>query len=666
MPAAAMSTLSALREKLDAKDIEMKALNDVILKQGRLLQASRAEATDEAVRRKESLMKVHQARNDKLVGENEALRDALKREELARRASEERYQQARAELQAAAELRADLEMASPSLNRSGSVVSQRSSSIITVGAAADAALTDDTAVALSEELAAAQAELGNVREELRASEQAAAELQDEVKTLQGMMTAMEDDLTSARSEAEHLKVRLNARTPAPKDSARGGDQVDDAPQMEGGTDGHMKLPLATYKALQDQRAELGKYIEQLEARLDGFDRSRGVIARQREAAAHAATAERCAEVTHRLRATETKLASAAAALEPTLRSLKNAESSNEELRRAADSLRNELARETKLRKAAAEMALIAHTGLHAGSDALAKAGSLLPRGSADASGVHDALVTIQKSLAVAIEKAEAFAPFSTPPSPQFAAPSVVEQLHLMADRPPPSVPRAHTQARSAQDMAALDSPRRAGPSSASAPGIGGGDAEKQRAPFSRSIAKSATLSSASTPSLVLPVSPPSPALLSMEKLAAASPKPALSIQVALPPAESLHVEDAVCLSRPASVPSLVEQSVHFRELLEGPCATPQEALATSASSGFASLHHRRAKQPMVLGPMGHLIPRPTSRGAQQQQQQQQQPHSQRTQILDAHAVRPATAGTANGPMPSIIGQRPAVTLKLRR
>ena len=48
MPAAAMSTLSALREKLDAKDIEMKALNDVILKQGRLLQASRAEATDEA------------------------------------------------------------------------------------------------------------------------------------------------------------------------------------------------------------------------------------------------------------------------------------------------------------------------------------------------------------------------------------------------------------------------------------------------------------------------------------------------------------------------------------------------------------------------------------------------------------------------------------------
>ena len=134
-----------------------------------------------------------------------------------------------------------------------------------------------------------------------------------------------------------------------------------------------------------------------------------------------------------------------------------------------------------------------------------------------------------------------------------------------------------------------------------------------------------------------------------------------------PPADDLRHDDTAILCRPASMASLTQHGFHFRELLESPVTSPTRSdMASSWTSqsaqAFPPPQKRRSssKQPMMLGPMGHVIsrPRPSSRSGQ--------PQLQQTNPTDRSPVRPATAGTANGPMPSIIGQRPAVALKIRR
>ena len=160
----------------------------------------------------------------------------------------------------------------------------------------------------------------------------------------------------------------------------------------------------------------------------------------------------------------------------------------------------------------------------------------------------------------------------------------------------------------------------------------------------------------------------------------------------------IRPEDAYThLARPSSVPAL-GRAINFRELLEAPFATPDGtgvssssptspfAASSSPTAHFPSPQKRKVaeKRSMVLGPMGHMMPRVNSRASQPphpllnpapvngmghlQDGQQHVPYQQQ-QYLQQQAsspVRPATAGTANGPMPAIIGQRPAVTLKIRR
>lgn len=166
----------------------------------------------------------------------------------------------------------------------------------------------------------------------------------------------------------------------------------------------------------------------------------------------------------------------------------------------------------------------------------------------------------------------------------------------------------------------------------------------------------------------------------------------------------IRPEDAYThVARPSSVPAL-GRAINFRELLEAPFATPDgtgtgvsssspaspwaasgsHGASSSPTAHFPSPQKRRiaAKQPMVLGPMGHMMPRVASRASQPPHpllnptpanggahlDGQHVPYQQQ-QYLQQQAsspVRPATAGTANGPMPAIIGQRPAVTLKIRR
>lgn len=103
--------LDALRHKLRDRDIEVASLNEVIMRQGRSLQQHSQASIDVALKRKEGILRTHMAKVEKLEAENEALKENLHREELARRDAETSRDAQQHELKAAAEMREVLKTA---------------------------------------------------------------------------------------------------------------------------------------------------------------------------------------------------------------------------------------------------------------------------------------------------------------------------------------------------------------------------------------------------------------------------------------------------------------------------------------------------------------------------------------------------------------------------
>ena len=479
--------MDILRARLNDRDTEVEALNAVILKQGRQIQQSSSAAVDEALRRKEGLLRAHQARCDKVEAENEALREELQRmrRDAARRDEEDRQRQTVTELVAAPAAAVATEAA--------------------VARAADA-----------EEAEEAKRVLGVVREELRTCKLRKAELEDVVSELRERSTRAEAALAEAKRAAAHEEKASAAAASAPAATAlrRGSIAFDGGAKREGGEGGvgsseGLSLPSETYHALMSQREELTEQVRMLERRLASHERGQAAAARQREAAAHAAMAERCAQITRQLRVAETRVARTTAALDPALKRLKGASEENATLRRECDHLRVDLDREVRLRTAVARMALAGYHGMHsvqrsaqtlrqpgvgpqarwpaAPAGAHGGPGGLLPpplsppphaADAADAAYAYAAPVDAAPAQAyVAAQAAEAeailqtalttlnsmggLAPFSTPPLPHLTPPSLLQQLHLLADLPPPNDAHpAHAPATSLTNgaMAAADEP----------------------------------------------------------------------------------------------------------------------------------------------------------------------------------------------------------------
>ena len=107
--------VASLRDKLKEKDLEVHSLNQVLLRQGRQLQNTSHAAVEEALKRKEGLVRAHQARADKLEMQNAALREELQREEHRRRKAEEECHQKQEELHAYVEMHGGRDLGSERL-----------------------------------------------------------------------------------------------------------------------------------------------------------------------------------------------------------------------------------------------------------------------------------------------------------------------------------------------------------------------------------------------------------------------------------------------------------------------------------------------------------------------------------------------------------------------
>ena len=427
------SGVGILSSRLKERDLEVHALNQVIARQGRSLQEFTEGSIDAAVKRKELLLHAMQARGDKLELENEKLRDDLRREEHQRREADEKRKQAVAELHAHAVVQ-ELNMAQPMKGVQGA---EDHSQPAAVSTKADAAGGGENVDALTEEL----------------------------EQLKRKLTETQHDLATARNEAEAAKAKAakakatesldSSQPPACESPAcRGVGASEDSRRGVSGS-----LPSETYHALQSQRLELTKYVRLLEEKLSAHGRDPGQNARQRTSEAHTAMAERCFQVTKQLRVAETKVARATGLLEPTFNQLREAQGIVDELGSRSAQLEKELSREARLRVAAARMALTAHNGLHAAAAsaaemrvALAKASTAsnantyaTPEEAAAAAAAQlrtlsSATMSMCEEIATCIAQTEALAPFTSSFELQpNAPPGVVEQLHLIADRPPPSL-----------------------------------------------------------------------------------------------------------------------------------------------------------------------------------------------------------------------------------
>lgn len=417
------SALVSLQARLAEREQEVLSLNSVIQRQGRTLQQHEESAIDEALKRKDKLMAANQKRADKLDYENETLRTALKREEALRREFQEKHTKAVNQLNAATELHA----------------AERAA------AAAEKGLIDDDTLSLLEA-------------DAKASKEKATKYRNEIGDLKLRLAERDEELAALRTELDEARAKAEADAKASLKAQ--------AMALSGGGGGEEeKLPSETYRALQSQRKELTQYVRTLEEQLHEQQRSHGLIARQRESAAHASMVERCAAVTKQLRISETKLARATGLLEPTWRELQQVQELCDRLQEQNANLSSELHSESKLRISAGRMALQAHSGLHAALESLgtlrtaisavgnaptqANTGGKLPTpqeaaalAAAQLEAVSSAASALADDLADCISRTNMLAPFaSTPPSasrsPTYAPPSVQEQLHLIADEPPP-------------------------------------------------------------------------------------------------------------------------------------------------------------------------------------------------------------------------------------
>ena len=454
---------AALRETLKEREMEVQSLNKVLMQQGRELMASSASGKDDALKRKEALVRASQARVEKLEAQNAALRDELIREEHLRREADQRYQQATKALQAQAEHMAG----SAALG----LAAQPSSTSLQRGGPAPEAAPSAGAAARGGE--AVEAKLHAMEHALAKAEERATTLYSESAMLRTQLAETQELLTAAKKEVlEKEKAVQEAARHARDGGGAGASDGARRPRSFGGpghgaiseTEMEAVLPSEAYAAMKEQRRELTGRVEELEHKLSVAEAQGGSAARLREHAAHQSMVDRCTHLAAQVRHVESQLARTSAALHPTKLALQKKERLASELGQANLTLRDQHGHESALRVRLARMALIAYKGLcdalpelialgnvgaqvrpavaggrhggGGGGDGGDPAGGETTGGAAWSEELDARLSGLNAILRDAIDAVDHLAPFSSP-HPRHARLTTVDQLAMLADEPPP-------------------------------------------------------------------------------------------------------------------------------------------------------------------------------------------------------------------------------------
>ncbi len=319
---------------------------------------------EDALKRKEGILRAHQVRLEKLQEQNEALRDDLKREEHLRREADERAEQAQKELQVLANMHSGMvqpipeEGLAPPPPRPSLGMIPRHDTFAEHGTTNEAELlqrvmeqrqavqkAEDRNEALYAEMQVLRGLLSETQEKLEKSEEAKVEL----------ATKLEEATKDANPE------KSTSAAPAAAPPAAANESIPDRRKRKP-TDAEMEalLPAEAYRAMQDTRVESAKRITELEEQVAALKAIDGDAARMREKAAHQSMAERCAKVSESLRVVEGQLARTQALLNPTKVQLSRLQKEHLQLTNRYAELRQEADREARLRTAMASMALVGY------------------------------------------------------------------------------------------------------------------------------------------------------------------------------------------------------------------------------------------------------------------------------------------------------------------
>jgi hypothetical protein len=320
-------------------------------------------SVQDALKRKEGLLRAHQARLEKLEAQNEALRDDLKREEHRRRDAEDRAEQAQRELQAFVNMPAQSPQPqeAPKLTKKDTFAEHGSTSEAEflqriVDLREKIQQLEERKDALYSEMQVQRGVLEETKEKLEKSVEAKAEL-----------------ATKLEEATAKLKEAGGAAPAEAKPAAAPESQPDKRPRKPSDREMEALLPAEAYRAMQDTRAESSRRIAELEEQVAALKSIDGEAARMREKAAHQSMAERCAKVSQNLRVVEGQLERTQALLNPTKVQLLRLQKEHLELKSSYAELKKEAEREMRLRTAMASMALIGYCACY---DAVMEVASL--------------------------------------------------------------------------------------------------------------------------------------------------------------------------------------------------------------------------------------------------------------------------------------------------
>ena len=453
---------SVLEAQLKAKEAEVSNLNSVLMRQGQELKNASQPAVDDTIKRKEGLVRAHQARIDKLELQLEALRDEAKQEAQRRREAEDKLNAAEKAAAINKALLADLQ----SQGGGGAGDTKRLAEVQEALASAE------------KRYSTLNAEMTMVRSQLEAANSRVTELEEAMDAKAGA-PASEQAEAPAAAAAQETPSRARQSERLARATRRSNSPSVTEEEMQ------RSLSSEAYRGMQEQRAMMTATIKELEHKLSVSEAASGSEARQRESAAHKSMSERCAKVAAALRVCETQLSRTSAALNPTKLRLSQAESQLIEVQAGYRQLAEQMRHEVVLRVASGRMAAHAFGAV---GEAAAEASSLralcpppptadshgivtttlrrrptTPGGGTESGGVggdgarigsaeasaqgftqveastlrtlHERLVALETMLSSASDAVCAQAPFA--PQPRFTPLSVLEQLHILGDLPPP-------------------------------------------------------------------------------------------------------------------------------------------------------------------------------------------------------------------------------------